>query len=120
MVGDLDAERAAQDVALRLKRRGGAVARQVAVLALDLLVRELVGEGETAEQLEDARLDLVALLDEALGGVLVDAELLEGALGRVADEPDQLLGLTGRDRVARHRRILLLPRFCGTPYGQLC
>ncbi len=122
VVGNLDAEGAAQDVALRLERRGGAVARQVAVARLDLLVGELVGHGVLLDQGDEPLLEVAAALDEPLKALLGDAGKRLG--GRVLDEPQILLplafGQVGRDRVARHRRILLLPRTRGTPYRQPC
>jgi len=84
----------------------GLVARQVAVLRFDLFVGELVGHGELADSGDDPGLELVAVLDERLEAVLVEADFLQRALRGVFDEPQILLLLTisdGRDRLCRHR-----------------
>jgi len=71
------------------------VAREVAVLRLDLLVGELVHEGEAAQEGEDVGHDADhAELDEALHGVLVERELVERLVGGVGDETDRVLDLT--------------------------
>ena len=99
-------------------RLGVFVAGEVAVRRRHFLVGELVRDDEVREERDEMWNEPHdAELDEALHGVLVEAELSGGLLRRVFDEAAHLLELTfgcghGR-RLGSHRRILLLLVYLG-------
>lgn len=99
LIGETDAgEQLAQTVGL-LGDSLGLVTREVAVIAGDLLVLELVGDRQILERGEcrsaDCFGEFVAVFDDALCARVVETELTENLLDGVGAEPVDLLDLTG-------------------------
>lgn len=84
------------------------VAVGVRVAGADLLVRELVAHGELTDGRHDARLELVAVLDELLKPILVELDLRESLVSGVLDEPLVLLFLSFGDCGDRFHSVILL------------
>lgn len=99
LIGETDAgEQLAQTVGL-LGDSLGLVAREVAVVAGDLFVLELVGDRQNLERGESRSADcfgeFVAVFDDALGVMFVETEPAENLLDGVGCESADLLDLTG-------------------------
>ena len=99
LIGEADAgEQLAQTVGL-LGDSLGLVAREVAVVAGNLLVLELVGDRQILERGEcrsaDCFGEFVAVFDDALCARVVETEFTENLLDGVGAEPVDLLDLTG-------------------------